>query len=81
MGNADAESRHVRIPWMPRILGMSTEQSKSALDNSVPKARQADRLSEGEKKSLELGELAEHEQGAKREELQRQARRAARKEE
>jgi len=62
-------------------LGVSTEHSKSTLDNSVPKTRQVDRLREGEKKSLELGELAEHEQGAKREELQRQAHRAARKEE
>jgi len=60
---------------------MSTEHSKSTLDNSVPKPRQADRLREGEKKSLELGELAEHEQGGKREELQRQAHQAARKEE
>ena len=59
---------------------MSKEHSKNTLDSAVPKSGHADRLSEGEKKSLELGELAEHEQGKRKEELQSQARRSAEKE-
>jgi hypothetical protein len=56
---------------------MSTKHSKNTLDSAVPKSRQMDRLRDGEKKALELSELAEHEHGERKEELQRQARQSA----
>jgi hypothetical protein len=56
---------------------MSIEHSKNTLDSAIPKTGQTDRLREGEKKSLELAELAEHEHGQRREQLQQQAQRAA----
>jgi hypothetical protein len=62
-----------------RFRDMPKEQSKNTLDSAVPKSGQMDRLREEEKKSLELGELAEHEQGTRREELQRQAQQSAEK--
>jgi hypothetical protein len=59
---------------------MSTQHSKNTLDSAVPKSRQTDRLREGEKKSLELADLAEHEHGQRKEDLQRQAQRSAEEE-
>jgi hypothetical protein len=51
--------------------------SKNTLDAAVPKSRAAHKLSEEEKKALELAERAEHETGRKREFLQKEARRKA----
>lgn len=43
----------------------------------MPKSAQTKRLSEGEKKALELSEQAEHADGPEREDLQQQAKKAA----
>jgi len=51
--------------------------SKSTLKAAVPKSASARRLSEEEKKALELAGRAEHETGRKREILQAEARRKA----
>lgn len=56
---------------------MPAKDSRSIVESAVPKAAQTERLSEGEKKALELSEQAEHEHGREREELQQQARKAA----
>ena len=44
---------------------MSDKDSKNTVDTAQPHADAADRLSEDEKKALELGGLIEHEQGKK----------------
>jgi hypothetical protein len=51
--------------------------SKSTLNAAAPKSDAARRLSEDEKKALELAGRAEHETGRKREILQAEARRKA----
>ena len=56
---------------------MPKKLSGNTLDGAVPKTAQTKRLREGEKKSLELGELAEHTHGKERERLQKAARKAA----
>jgi len=47
------------------------------MDSAVPKSHQMKRLPEGDKKALELGELAEHSHGEERERLQMEAKQAA----
>ena len=54
-----------------------SSKSKSTLDAAVPRSDAASRLSEDEKKALELAGRAEHETGRKREILQAEARRKA----
>lgn len=56
---------------------MPAKDSRNIVDSAVPKSAQTKRLSEGEKKALELSEQAEHEHGPEREELQQQAKKAA----
>jgi len=51
--------------------------SKSTLNAAVPKSDAAHKLSEGEKKALELADRAKHQTGRKREILQAEARRKA----
>ena len=56
---------------------MPTKPARNIVDSAVPKSDQTCRLSEGEKKALELGEQAEHSDGPARERLQKQAKNAA----
>jgi len=49
--------------------------SKSRIDTSVPKPADAKRLSESEKRALELSDEIEHEHGTKREQAEKQAKR------
>ncbi|MDQ3624372.1 MAG: hypothetical protein M3463_18080 [Verrucomicrobiota bacterium] len=52
---------------------MKPQDAKNSVDSAVPKAASVPNLSEEEKKALELGELAEHSDGEKRERLQEKA--------
>ena len=56
---------------------MPAKDSKNIVDSAVPKSAQMKRLSEGEKKALELADQAEHSAGTERELLQDQAKKAA----
>lgn len=56
---------------------MPTKTATNTLDSAVPKPEAAKRLSDHEKKALEQSELAEHEHGQKREQLQQSAQRTA----
>jgi hypothetical protein len=56
---------------------MPKKPARNTLDSAVPKSRQMKRLREGDKKALELGELAEHSHGVERERLQKDAEKAA----
>lgn len=56
---------------------MPTKNAHNRLDTAVPKPREADRLQEGEKQAMELGEEAEHAHGERRERLQADAKKAA----
>lgn len=56
---------------------MPKKPARNTLDTAVPKSRQMKRLREGDKKALELGELAEHSHGEERERLQTEAKQAA----
>lgn len=51
--------------------------SKQKADAAIPKSEAMRRLSENQKKALELGNRAEHETGMRRELLQKQAREKA----
>jgi len=51
---------------------MSEKDSQNSLDTTQPVPEAVKRLSEEEKKALELGGLLEHEQGQKREDLEKQ---------
>ena len=64
------------MSWRLRVMKDSPD-SKSMLNAAVPKSDAARRLSEDEKKALELAGRAEHEMGRKREILEAQARRKA----
>lgn len=55
-----------------RIYGMNDPETQNTLDSAVPKPEAAERLSEAEKKSMELGAQIEHAQGPELEELQDQ---------
>ena len=56
----------------PDSFYMSEKDSKNALDSAHPTPEAARRLTEKEKKAVELGGLSEHEQGQKREDLEKQ---------
>jgi len=56
---------------------MPAKDSRNIVDSAVPKSAATERLPEGEKKALDLSEQAVHTDGAKREELQQQAKKAA----
>lgn len=56
---------------------MPAKDSRNIVDSAVPKSAQVDRLDEGEKKALELSERAVHTDGPERENLQKQAKKAA----
>jgi hypothetical protein len=48
---------------------MEEKNARNTLDTAVPRPADADRLSENEKKELELAALMEHEQGERKESL------------
>jgi hypothetical protein len=60
-----------------RFGSMATKPARNRLDTAVPKPDQARRLHEGEKQALDLAEQAEHSHGEEREDLQREAKKAA----
>jgi hypothetical protein len=60
-----------------RFRDMPTKPARNLVDSAVPKSAETHRLSEGEKKAMELGEQAEHSHGAERERLQKEAKKAA----
>jgi len=51
---------------------MSEKDTKNSLDSAHPAPEAAKRLTEKEKKAVELGGLIEHEHGQKREDLEKQ---------
>ena len=55
-----------------RFIIMSEKDSQSSIDTAQPTPDAAKRLTEEEKKALELGGLLEHEHGQKREDLEKQ---------
>lgn len=56
---------------------MKNSQTKSSVDLAVPQSDAADQLKENEKRALELQELAEHEVGETRKNLEEKARQNA----
>jgi hypothetical protein len=48
---------------------MEEKNAKNTLDSAIQRPAEADRLSENEKKELELAALMEHEQGERKESL------------
>ena len=56
---------------------VTKKPATSLVDSAVPKSAAVKNLSEGEKKALELNELAEHADGQERENLQKKAKRQA----
>ena len=58
-----------------RISHMNEEDSQNTLDTHEPKAEALNRLSETEKKEIEVGGLMEHAHGGDREDLHDQVRR------
>lgn len=53
---------------------MNDKEVKNTIDSAQPHPEAADRLSEAEKKAVELGGLIEHEQGERQTELHDEAR-------